>query len=51
MNDTALPFAEHGLAVPETFEELMAVAKFIAEEDGDDAAHVGRLGVDPIITI
>ncbi|MEP1207827.1 MAG: extracellular solute-binding protein [Rhizobiaceae bacterium] len=28
-------FEKHGLEVPKTFDELMAVAKFFAEEDGD----------------
>lgn len=29
-------FAKHNIEVPETFDELMAVAIFFAEEDGDD---------------
>ncbi|WP_421723872.1 extracellular solute-binding protein [Bauldia sp.] len=28
-------FEEHGLEVPQTFDQLMAIARFFAEEDGD----------------
>jgi multiple sugar transport system substrate-binding protein len=28
-------FEQHGLEVPETFDELMEVARFFAEDDGD----------------